>query len=381
MKAYRSHEKGATALIIVMFSVLLFVTITVGFMKLMSDEQVRTNDNELSQGAYDSALAGVEDGKRVLAACDQGNTAACDAITADTCTTVSDAQFASAQANGEVYLKTTSGANGTDFEQAYTCIKISRSTPSYESKVAADSSAVVPLRVASGDTYDEVEVYWFTEVNGGTSSPLLFSTLTAELPTLAAWSTAAGQQPPILRAQLIQMNSNGFNTGDFDISGGGNTLYLYPKKNVGTQTTSFAIDGRRTGTLDPTLIKCDTGYSLFSGYACKATITLPDPIGGAAADRMAYLRLTSLYNGAEFKVVLKDSTSGSVVNFYNVQPSIDSTGRAADVFRRVEARVEKADPNEALLYPRSTVDITGNFCKTITVSTSASDYSAGPCSP
>ena len=91
----RNHEKGATALIIVLFSVLLFVTITVGFMKIMTNEQSRTNDNELSQGAYDSALAGVEDGKRVLAACAAGNAVACATIDnpAQGCNTISTAGF------------------------------------------------------------------------------------------------------------------------------------------------------------------------------------------------------------------------------------------------------------------------------------------------
>jgi hypothetical protein len=183
-----------------------------------------------------------------------------------------------------------------------------------------------------------------------------------------------------MRTQLIQAKNGGFATSDFDASGGGNTLYLYPKRNIGTNATSFAIDGRRTGNLEPTLVKCNTDYSLFGGYACQVTISLTNPVGGTAADRLAYLRLTSLYNSSEYKVVLKKS-AGGVVDFYNVQPSIDSTGRAADVFRRVDARVEKSDPNESLLYPRATVDITGNFCKTMTVSSSASDYSAGPCTP
>lgn len=381
MSAYRTRERGATALIIVMFSVLLFVTITIGFMKLMADEQRRTNDNELSQGAYDSALAGVEDGKRVLAACDEGNTAACDAINANVCTTVGDAGFAAPQANGEIYLKTTAGANGTDFEQAYTCIKISRSTPGYTSKLAAEASAVIPLRVAAGEQFDEIEISWFTPGAGGVSSvPLLDSSLSAELPQLAAWSSSAGQKPPIIRAQLIQAKTGGFATSDFDSSGGGNTLYLYPKLGIGTATTNFAIDGRRTGTLEPSLVRCNTDYTLFGGYACRVTIALPSPVGGTAAERVAYLRVTSLYNATQFQVIPKKST-GETVNLFNVQPSIDSTGRAADVFRRVEARVEKSDPNENLLYPRATVDITGNFCKTMTVSSSAADYNAGPCTP
>ena len=62
-----------------------------------------------------------------------------------------------------------------------------------------------------------------------------------------------------------------------------------------------------------------------------------------------------------------------------VQPKIDSTGRAADVFRRVEASVELTDPNDVMLYPRATVDTTGSFCKSFVVTDNLNDYEDGSC--
>ena len=79
----RTAEHGATALMVVVFSVLLLMTISVSFMRLVVQDQERTNNDELSRGAYDSALAGVEDGKRVLQSCIANNsTADCAAIAA-----------------------------------------------------------------------------------------------------------------------------------------------------------------------------------------------------------------------------------------------------------------------------------------------------------
>lgn len=385
-KTGRAREKGATALIIVMFSALLFVTITVGFMKIMADEQTRTNDNELSQGAYDSALAGVEDGKRVLAACTQGNAVACSVVDNPNqkCTTVIDAGFAVGEQNGqgtsqEVYLKTSKTGSGTDFDQAYTCVKISRNTPNYKGTLPTDGSSVIPLKVATGASFDSLVLSWFApDPSNPTQSPSLDTIPTIKLPQFDNWNGANGSKPSLVRAQLMQFSRSGYKQSDFDSPQDSATLYLYPSR-VGTATTSFAIDGRRTGTLQPTSVLCHTNFTDLGGYACQVKISLPVPLGGTAADRIAYLRLSSLYNSTDFQVQLINNNTP--VDFYDVQPSIDSTGRAADVFRRVDARVERSDPNESLLFPRATVDITGNFCKSLTVSNSPSDYDTGSCTP
>ncbi len=374
----RSLERGATALIIVMFSVLLFITITVSFMKLMNDEQTRTNDNELSQGAYDSALAGIEDGKRVLSAC-MANPAgpACAAISASRCTTISDAGFVD-DLNGEVYLKTNLGADGTDFEQAYTCVKISPNTPDYKETIPVDGSLIVPLITAPGEFFDKVVVSWFMKDDSTNpiAAPSLDILPSVTLPQFANW---AGTKPPIIRAQLMQFNKNSFSGAHFDSTNGASTLYLYPKS-VGTSSINFANDGRRVGDAAPTSVRCNANYSGFGGYACSVEISLPDPVGGSPVDRTAYLRLTSLYNATKIKVEMQ-KTSGQPVEFFNVQPSIDSTGRAADVFRRVEGRVELVDPNQDLLFPRATIDITNNFCKAFRVTNNLADYQAGSCNP
>ena len=380
---YRRSEQGATALVIVMFAVLLFVTVTVGFMKIMSLEQSRSNDNELSQGAYDSALAGVEDGKRVLAACAaDAESDACTALAADpVCTTVSDAKIVEAQANGEVYLKTSSGANGTDFQQSYTCVKISRNTRDYKGSLKADESNVVPLTVASTNSFDTVHFYWYAKDPASPlKKPLLSNAASPSLPKLVDWDTSGNNaNPPIMRLQLMQYSAGSFKQADFDSNGASHTLYLYPNLS-GVTALDFASDGRRAGTLAPTLVKCESDF-VHDGYACEATIKVPDAIGmgGDMLNRRAYLRVTTVYNAADYKIVLEKGGAG--VDFNGVQPSIDSTGRAADVFRRVDARVELVDPNESLLYPRATVDITQNFCKTFIVALDPADYSAGSCDP
>lgn len=82
----RQIEQGAAALIVVIFSVLLLITVSLGFMRLVATDQQRTINDELARGAYDAAIAGVEDGKRVLQACmSSRSAAACTAIADNRC--------------------------------------------------------------------------------------------------------------------------------------------------------------------------------------------------------------------------------------------------------------------------------------------------------
>ena len=182
----------------------------------------------------------------------------------------------------------------------------------------------------------------------------------------------------------MQIGSN-FKLTDFDDESGNsnaNTLFLYPMGSKGVVNSavdsshSLAIssyDTRKSPTGSPLPVSCSGNISA-GGYACRAELTLPDPIGGNRV--AAFLRLTSLYNKANFRVSLfQDAT---LVKFNGVQPEIDSTGRAGDLFRRVQSRVEFSDPN--FPYPSAAVQTSGNICKNFLITNNTSDY-ANSCTP
>jgi hypothetical protein len=97
------------------------------------------------------------------------------------------------------------------------------------------------------------------------------------------------------------------------------------------------------------------------------SLILPDPIKGGANDRKAYMRLTPLYNGAHFRVTM--SQNGSERKFDGIQPLVDSTGRANDIFRRVVSRVNLTDTS--FPYPDAAVDLMGNLCKSFSITDTA----------
>ena len=356
----RFAERGATALIIVVFSILLLMTISVSFMRLVVQDQQNTNDDELSRGAYDSALAGVEDGKRVLQACIGGTgvpaTTACAAIAANQCNTVHAAKILSAGDSSvntdEVMIQNSTGTTG-GFDQAYSCVEIERNTPDYEGTISNDSSTVIPLQTTS--PFTQVTISWFKNPGPGTSYSLNTSPAPS-LPTYAKWAPANKVRPPLIRAQLIQFNSSSFKVADFDQSADSGTLYFYPSS-LGATTASFASDARQSKSNNLLVpVKCTTAIG--TQYICSVTVNLPLPVGATTpSQRQAYLRLTSLYGDTDFTV----SPVGTELQ--DVEPAIDSTGRAADVYRRVRSRVQLQSPAETELFPRATVDITHDFCK------------------
>jgi Tfp pilus assembly protein PilX len=386
-RAYRYHEQGATALVVVMFSVLLFAVVVVGFMQLMVGEQSASNDNELSRGAYDSALAGVEDGKRVLQACFDGDTSACDVINANKCSTTSDAGLVGTSGDSEVYLKSTSatGVNGESYEQAYTCVKVALNTPNYLGYLSAteSSSVVIPLVGESNASYVNLE--WYSSSASGTGSLLTPPLPTSLLVTKANWPA---KRPPVMRVELINMQPAVSDLSSQDSMAGQETIYLYPRKKsaialpVSYLSDSDVRNKNGSGGVSLQTVGCDDNItSNLSGYVCNATLTLPaglDTTPTATEIRGGiYLRVTALYNSADFSATLQDGAY-ETINYVKVQPSIDSTGRAADVFRRVEARVESTD--DMATYPRATIDITNNLCKVLSVTDTYSGVS-GSCTP
>ena len=171
-----------------------------------------------------------------------------------------------------------------------------------------------------------------------------------------------------------------FKLSDFDDSQAGNksnanTLFLYPSA-TGLANEDFALDARRSPTNTPHQVKCNTSF-VDGEYACQATIKLPSPIDGNVTDRNAYLRLTALYNGAHYRVRLKNG--GNYIQFNQVQPLVDSTGRADDIFRRIQARIELTGD---FTYPEAAVDMQGNLCKNFTITDVDSGYKgSATCTP
>ncbi len=377
------NEKGAVSLFVVIFATLLITIITISFARLMTSDQQQATAADLSQSAYDSAQSGVEDAKRALlnydAACSSGNSAHCTLIQGHidsaTCN-VSVSDVVTPQ-NGEVLIA--QNPNDAALNQAYTCVTITRNTTDYLGQLQANSSKLIPL--TSVAPFNQVLIEWYSLNDAQNPAALDVNPISTPLLPRSSWSV---DRPSIMRTQFMQIGSN-FKLSDFDDESGtsnANTLFLYPVGVKGQPSSGIdsthnspisSYDTRKTATGSPLPITCSGNISA-GGYACRAELTLPDPIGGNRV--AAFLRLTALYNKSNFRISLFQD--GVPVKFNGVQPQIDSTGRAGDLFRRVQSRVEFGDPNFA--YPNAAVQTSGNFCKNFLITDNPTDYS-NSCNP
>ena len=126
---------------------------------------------------------------------------------------------------------------------------------------------------------------------------------------------------------------------------------------------SITADGSKSGLLKsndksyknlPFLVYCD--YKL--DYACSVDVELPEPVGGDRSDQTFVVAVTLPYAKPQthFKLEFLDG-SGNPAVLDGVQVKIDATGRANDVYSRLEGRYEAAQ--SAYPYPLMALEVLG----------------------
>lgn len=376
-----ARQSGAVSLFAVIFGAMLLTIVTIGFMRLMLMDQRQASDNDLSQSAYDAALAGIEDAKRVVRAAQTGNMQAAGVLSGPiNCNMIAASGVVGGSASGETVIQTGSGA-GKKFDQAYTCVKIAMQSQDFIYKAIEDKSQLISLRAVS--SFNKIIIEWYrrddeSNLNAANAVNTEIST-TGELPTKDKWNS---NTPPLVRAQVISPGST-FNLATLDTTGV--TSFLRPnvlRSDVVSQSGTVvsgkssdrprATDGNEhnNGT---NIISCSKTFRFSGEYSCKVVIDVDEVPAGSES---AFLRLVSIYKGGSIKVSLQKS-DGTTVNFDGVQPIVDSTGRASNLFRRVEARLQIGDD---FAYPDNAVELKNSLCKDFSISGSGAAV-VGRCKP
>ncbi len=369
IKLNKKFRQGAVSIFIVIFTTLLLIIITTSFSIVMIREQQRASDADLSQSAYDSALAGVEDAKRALIKyktdiC-KNNKTQCDKILKNELSGKSCDPIKTILGNGvydtnknEYPLQTVTG--DIDLDQAYTCVKIAYDTADFVGEIKNNNSQVIiPLRPTKSGV-KKIKLNWYNDQDNDGPDIDIPNNVPRDLlfPRDDNWPTS--NRPPVLVVQYFKLTSD---LGNYDLPESHKfykTLYLYPSRLE--TSASFNLDARGSSTTPLAYAKCNDSFS--SEYACSMTIDLPEEI----KSRHTYVRITKRYSpSANFQLQMLDGAN-QVVAFAGVQPLVDSNGRANDMFRRVQARVQFLGGMNDLAYPSGALEISkGDFCKNMAV--------------
>lgn len=395
-----NREKGAVSLFVVIFTALLFVAVTVGFTVLMLSDQQQASENDLAQSALDSANAGTEDAKRVLAQyadCVERNNdvnrchSIREAVDGGECNTINAALSSGGTEERKIQQSEGDGVSEA-LQQAYTCVKITPNTNTYVGETRGeDGIRLIPLKT-DGETFNTVQISWLKREDMNLENrnpnfepidpyPGTESSVPEVLPLPARDTWRDEDRGAILRVGSIQYSPGHINVGTIDDSA--RAIFLYPNDNlIANETIDLSdaaledmhrpltaanqdnLEGKYVNT--PIEVRCDDDPG--RTYLCTTSIRLPNYND---ASLLRYLTLSSIYRSVSFEISLLDA-SGDTVQFKNVQPEIDVTGRANDVFRRVVSRVEAADASEAP-YPRAALGTTDSICKDFIITDSPDD--------
>lgn len=360
-------KKGAASLYVVIFATILFGVITLSFIRIILSEASQSSNDDLSRSAYDSALAGVEDAKIAVNqyfACmskPDGNKDKCG--------------YNDLFDNGEAscshfklmsYLYKNLDPNATEVkieesqsnnsDQAYTCVILRDEVEDYRATLSSDTrTKVVPLGIDSRELQNiaSIDISWYSENNGTVFS----ENLGTHGGKLAPASDAT--IPPAVSATLIRTDSD-INLATYNNSTDGahySSMLFLPttmdNENGTNQINNIQIisAGNSDTTNSPFQIKC-----AHNEFAC--TVSLTNLYGSFSDGGSAFLVLSLPYGdtNTDFRVTLRNQDN-EIQNFKGVQVSVDSTGRANQLYRRVETRLDPAD--SFFPYPEYELDLGG----------------------
>ena len=285
--------------------------------------------------------------------------------------------------SGEVFIKETQGNSDTAMKQAYTCAIINTKTNDYRTTLSGENSTrVVQVKLNTEEANDikYVKVSWYSNSDGADYQFTNFSSNKVTFPTLATKAAT----PPTISLGLVQTDAI-FSLAEFDDTKSGSstnrgTVFLVPTNSTtasGNMPDNYigAYDGTANKITAAQIIKTNDRtvknlpYAVYCDkdkeeFACSAEIQLPSPIphtgNPVERNKDTFMFVVSIpYGQPSTDVSLefcnsdgctKKETTGegstdisNAAELKNMQVVIDSTGRANDLYRRIEARVDTSD--------------------------------------
>src|SRR5487761_1298959 len=366
------NQQGFASIVVALVLILVLSLMTVGFAELMQREQRNSLDKQLSNQAYYAAETGLNDAVKAINAGFNQEKSSCQPYNS------------SATGAGIQYLKDNniedSSGSGNATGASYTCLLIDEAPYllrySTIDGYAGGSSTVTEISgvVADGTTpsiIGSLMISWsnssgvstFVPSSFGSGSGMSFGRGDSGYPD--TWPATTG----VLRASLTPLISGGINRQYLD----SNTYsaFLYPNSSGSSSpncnlasaptalpascpTSSFAsnLNSQSDTNLNAGVIADGNCNTANTPYACNVVIT-------NLSQANYLLDLRSIYSDSQVAISAFDS-NGNQLRIRNAQISLDSTGKAQDVLRRIQARVPYSN---GYVHPDYSLESVDSICK------------------
>jgi hypothetical protein len=326
------NQKGIVSIMIASVMMIIMALITLGFTRLVQNEQRQAIDNQLSQQAFYAAESGI-------------NIAASDP---DFPGERKDDCDVSGYNNGVITDEL--DENGNPIDVVFTCLLIDPRPSDLvfgNDSITTNRSKVVPIRTSSEP--ERITFQW-KGTTSATEANCNVGSMDFDIND-ATWNKIA-----LLKLDLVGIPSTTPFTRE-DLAANQFSVVFYPCANGGSNLIAF-MDGageEDIGKIVP--VNCVNNPSV--EYPCEIDITLGSLTAARGVQREYFARFNSIYNELNVRITALD-LSGNTALFAGAQAVVDSTGRANDVFHRLQARVPLYE-NYAL--PAGTIHTLDDICK------------------
>lgn len=337
----RTHrESGIVSLIVTLIMMIVITLIVLGFAEISRNEQRSSLDDQLSAQAYYAAESGINDARAII----DGNVAASQPVQAKT---------SCGDMNGYNFNGSGESVVDSPHSVSYTCVLVNPNPTTLSYDDVGQGSIVIPVDTASA--VNTLSLQWQPSSSPGTVLNCYNNVASNldSLPITGQWKC----NYPVLRVDIYDANSpiaRG-NWGSYTA-----TMFFVPfqASSVGAGANNSTMASR--GSMVPA--------------SCSSSLCTANIVGLLGTHY--YLHVNALYtNSKELDV----STSGNQA-FIGAQATIDSTGKAQDVLRRVLVAVDLTDAN-AYKVPSAAIISEDSVCKRFGVTSGSfqvyDDLSAG----
>lgn len=323
----RKNQDGVVSIIVTIMIILLITLIVLALAQNSNREQRQSLDRQLSNQAYYNAESGINDTVNMLRKYPAAAAEKTDC-----------GQLQPPDGSPPYDNKLSPGGNNQ-----YSCITYDKdpATLAYQD-VNSSSAVVIPIQTENAGGIARLQISWEEKDGNNFSGCADNADGSSQLPQSLDINCKAG----LLKTSIIASQSG---LSRANLANNSSTAFIVPTRAAAQPPIPYYAGYTNSG-------------GIFAGNCsssnvpmkCKAELEL-----NLAPNVFVFLTLKSIYKNSNV-VVSAVNDAGEAVELKNAQVLIDSTGKSADVLRRVQVRVPARTPYAASDYALQTTD---SICK------------------